>query len=67
MGGTAPTTTTLLAIPAAPRARAYSLPSDHPKAPHSDFAVAYSAQNQQDYEAFLAAIDSGRLPVSDVF
>ena len=23
--------------------------------------------NQNDYEAFLAAIDSGRLPVSDVF
>ena len=33
----------------------------------TDFAVAYSAQNQKDYEAFLAAIDSGRLPVSDVF
>ncbi|MGV1037631.1 MAG: DUF2252 domain-containing protein [Candidatus Nanopelagicales bacterium] len=33
----------------------------------TDFAVAYSEQNQRDYEAFLAAIDSGRLPVSDVF
>ncbi len=33
----------------------------------TDFAMAYSEQNNQDYEAFLAAIDSGRLPVSDVF
>lgn len=33
----------------------------------TDFAMAYSQQNQRDYQAFLAAIDSGRLPVSDVF
>lgn len=33
----------------------------------TDFAVTYAEQNQQDYAAFLAAIDSGRLPVSDVF
>ena len=33
----------------------------------TDFAMAYSRQNQHDYEAFLVAIDSGRLPVSDVF
>lgn len=33
----------------------------------TDFAVAYSKQNQKDYDAFLAAIDSGRLPVSEVF
>lgn len=33
----------------------------------TDFAVAYAAQNQKDYEEFLAAIESGRLPVSDVF
>lgn len=33
----------------------------------TDFAMTYSEQNQKDYEAFLAAIDSGRLPVSDVF
>jgi uncharacterized protein (DUF2252 family) len=31
------------------------------------FAMAYSEQNNADYEAFLAAIDSGRLPVSEVF
>ena len=33
----------------------------------TDFAVAYSGQNNADYEEFLAAIDSGRLPVSEVF
>ncbi len=33
----------------------------------TDFAVAYSQQNQQDYAAFLDAIDDGRLPVSEVF
>ena len=32
-----------------------------------DFAMAYSEQNNADYQEFLAAIDSGRLPVSEVF
>jgi hypothetical protein len=29
----------------------------------TDFAVRYADQNEQDYQAFTAAIDSGRLPV----
>jgi len=29
----------------------------------TDFAVRYADQNEQDYQAFIAAIDSGRLPV----
>ncbi len=29
----------------------------------TDFAVRYADQNEKDYEAFTAAIDSGRLPV----
>jgi uncharacterized protein (DUF2252 family) len=30
----------------------------------TDFAVRYADQNEQDYQAFTAAIDSGRLPVA---
>jgi uncharacterized protein (DUF2252 family) len=33
----------------------------------TDFATAYSEQNNADYAEFLAAIDIGRLPVSEVF
>jgi hypothetical protein len=33
----------------------------HPRL--ADFAVRYADQNEQDYQAFTAAIDSGRLPV----
>jgi hypothetical protein len=29
----------------------------------TDFSVRYADQNEQDYQAFIAAIDSGRLPV----
>jgi hypothetical protein len=29
----------------------------------TDFAVRYADQNELDYQAFTAAIDSGRLPV----
>ena len=31
----------------------------------ADFGLAYSVQNQADYEAFQGAIEAGRLPVSD--
>lgn len=33
----------------------------------TDFAVTYSKQNKKDYQAFLSAIESGRLAVSNVF
>jgi len=31
----------------------------------TDFSEAYERQNRDDYAAFLAAIESGRLPVSE--
>ena len=31
----------------------------------TDFGEAYAAQNQRDYEAFMAAIADGRLAVDD--
>ena len=31
----------------------------------ADFSEAYAVQNQRDYEAFLTAIDDGRIPAVD--
>lgn len=42
---------------------AYLGQSDEFEKGMTDFAVRYADQNEQDYQAFIAAIDSGRLPV----